>query len=108
MQNGLIGSQPCQCQRSDLCSNAHGFGLLPAVWELHGIFQRQALRDQMIIDQIEDSSWQQVCRNVKISGVACAQLQGINGESMRRHMGIRRGEDGRLGWGKRRCRCVVI
>jgi hypothetical protein len=56
--------------------------LFSFLWELNIVLQGQALRDEMVVDQVKDTSRKQVGRNIKVAGIASTELQSVYGEAM--------------------------
>lgn len=66
--------------------------------ELHPVFQRQALRDEVEFHQLKGPCGEEVGGDVEVSGVFGAETEGFRGEAMARDVGGEGcGEDGGFG-----------
>jgi hypothetical protein len=108
MYDGFIRAQPCQSQSANFGSYTHLLAALAIVGELHIVFQCQSLRDEVVVDEVEDSSRKQIGRYIQVPRIASSQLKSIYCEAVARYVGVCGREDGRLGLRKRRRLSVIV
>lgn len=108
MYDGFVCSQSRQCQCPDFGTNTHLLPLLSFFWELNIVLQSQALSNKMVIDQIKNTSWKQIGRNIKISRISRTEFERIYGKPMVRYVRICGRKYRRFGGRKRRRLSVVI
>lgn len=67
-------------------------------WELDARGERKALGREVVGYEGEGRGGEEVCGDVEVAGVGCAEAKGGWGEAVVRDMGKSGGEDGGFGW----------
>ena len=107
MNYGLVSPQACQRQCAHFCSYAELLAIV-ICGELDGILQSQPLRHEVVVDKVEDTPRQEIRRYVQVTGIACAQAQGVRSEAIVGYVCEGGGEDGGLGGREGRWLAILV